>query len=255
MKPKPNPQTPAAFLTLGALGVVFGDLGTSPLYTLKAIVAALGGPLTPETALGSLSLIIWTLILIISIKYCLFVMRADHHGEGGILVLMSLIGANRMAGRRWLLAAFGLFGAALIYGDGIITPAISVLSALEGINVATPAFSHLVLPSALAILFGLFLVQQLGTARIGFAYGPVMLVWFLTIAGLGLANILRHPAALAAINPIHIVQFFRHGGWRAFLAMGGVFLCVTGGEALYADIGHFGRGPIRLAWMGWFSRR
>jgi KUP system potassium uptake protein len=250
MAADPQNTKPAPLLMLAALGVVFGDLGTSPLYTLQAVAAAFGGSLTPEIALGSLSLIIWTLIVTLCIKYCLLVMRADNHGEGGILALTALIGARSMQGRRWLLAVFGLFGAAMIYGDGIITPAISVLSALEGVNAATPALGPYVLPASLVILVGIFAVQQFGTARIGLAFGPVMLVWFGIIALLGIINLMHHPSVLAAINPIHVLRFFQHGGWRAFIAMGGVFLCVTGGEALYADIGHFGRGPIRFAWYG-----
>jgi KUP system potassium uptake protein len=237
-------------LVLGALGVVFGDLGTSPLYTLKAVVTALGGTLTRETALGSLSLIVWTLILTLSIKYCLLVMRADNHGEGGILALMSAIGANRIRGRRWMLGMIGLLGAALLYGDGIITPAISVLSALEGLNVAAPALGAYVLAAATGILIALFLIQQFGTNSIGFAFGPIMLLWFMAIAALGVANLLHHPLVLAAINPAYALRFLIHAGWTAFLALGGAFLCVTGGEALYADMGHFGRGSIRVAWYG-----
>jgi KUP system potassium uptake protein len=237
-------------LALGALGVVFGDLGTSPLYTLKAVIAALGGSFTPEAALGSLSLIVWTLIITLSVKYCLLVMRADNHGEGGILALMSAIGANRIRGRRWAMGLIGLMGAALIYGDGIITPAISVLSALEGLNIAAPHLGTYVLPLTVVILLALFLIQQFGTGSIGFAFGPVMLLWFLTIATLGIANLLHHPAVLEAINPAYAVRLFVHDGWNAFLILGGVFLCVTGGEALYADMGHFGRGPIRGAWYG-----
>lgn len=240
--------TPA--LALGALGVVFGDLGTSPLYTLKAVITGLGGSLTTEAALGSLSLIVWTLIITLSVKYCLLVMRADNHGEGGILALMSAIGANRISGRRWWLGLIGLTGAALLYGDGIITPAISVLSALEGLNIAAPHLGATVLPMAIAILILLFVIQQFGTGSIGFAFGPVMLLWFLVIAALGLVNILHHPMVLEAINPAWAFRFFRDDGWNAFLVLGGVFLCVTGGEALYADMGHFGRGPIRGAWYG-----
>jgi KUP system potassium uptake protein len=248
MTTDPKDTKPAPLLMLAALGVVFGDLGTSPLYTVQAVAASFGGRLTPQIALGSLSLIVWTLIVTLCVKYCLFVMRADNHGEGGILALTALIGARTLAGRRWLLAMFGLFGAALIYGDGIITPAISVLSALEGVKAATPGLAPYVLPVSLAVLVGIFWVQQFGTARIGLFCGPVMLAWFGVIALLGVINLMRYPAVLAAINPIHVLRFFQHGGWRAFLAMGGVFLCATGGEALYADIGHFGRGPIRAGW-------
>ena len=234
--------------SLSALGIVFGDLGTSPLYTLQTVVQAMGGHFTGETALGILSLIVWTLIITVSIKYSLLVMRADNHGEGGILALMSLVGANSLSGRRRWLVAMGLLGAALIYGDGVITPAISVLSALEGVNVVTTTLKPFVMPVAVAILLGLFLVQRLGTASIGRAFGPIMLAWFAVIAVLGLSGIIRHPIVLSAINPMHAARFLiRH--WAVGpLVLGGVFLCITGGEALYADMGHFGRRPIRLAW-------
>jgi len=188
--------TPAA--ALAALGIVYGDLGTSPLYTLQAIVSATGGHFSPEAALGSLSLIFWALIITISVKYCLFVMRADNHGEGGILALMSMTGANWTEGRR-LLIVMGLFGAALIYGDGIITPAISVLSALEGLNVATDVFKPHVVLMAVAILLGLFAVQSRGTAQIAKAFGPVMLLWFAVIAALGVAGISHYPEVIAAV--------------------------------------------------------
>src|ERR1700678_29212 len=178
-----------SWAAFGALGVVFGDLGTSPLYTLQTVVQAMGGQFTPQTALGVLSLIFWTLIVTISIKYCLFVMRADNRGEGGILALMSLVRANRLTGRMAGLPAMGLLGAALIYGDGVITPSISVLSALEGVNVVTDAFKPYVMPAAVVILVLLFSVQRLGTARIGGAFGPIMLLWFVVIATLGVAGI------------------------------------------------------------------
>src|SRR5665811_465096 len=192
--------TPAA--ALAALGIVYGDLGTSPLYTLQAILSATGGHFSPEAALGSLSLIFWALIITISVKYCLFVMRADNHGEGGILALMSMTGANWTEGRR-LLIGMGLFGAALIYGDGIITPAISVLSALEGVNVATKVFAPYVVPLALVILLGLFAAQSRGTGTIGKLFGPVMLLWFIVIAVLGIGGVLRSPRVLAAIDPLY----------------------------------------------------
>jgi KUP system potassium uptake protein len=244
---KPS-STAAAAVT--ALGIVYGDLGTSPLYTLQTVVEATGGHFTPQSALGVLSLIVWTLIITISIKYCLLVMRADNHGEGGILALMSLVGANRAEGGIRLLTAAGLLGAALIYGDGVITPAISVLSALEGVNVVTPALSHYVMPLAVVILAGLFAVQRFGTARIGDAFGPVMLVWFAVIGVLGLTGVARHPAVLAAIDPRQGVAFLIHAKAAGALVLGGVFLCATGGEALYADMGHIGRGPIQLSWYG-----
>jgi KUP system potassium uptake protein len=240
-----QPTTPAAALT--ALGIVYGDLGTSPLYTLNAVVQTFGGKLSPPMALGLLSLIVWLLIIIISIKYCLFVMRADHHGEGGILALMSLTGAS-WHGRGRALIVMGLFGAALIYGDGIVTPAISVLSALEGLNVATDFFRPHVMPMAVAILVVLFAAQSRGTASIGWAFGPVMLIWFVTIAVLGLGGIMRHPGVIAALNPAHAVAFLVDNPRTGFVVLGAVFLAVTGGEALYADMGTIGRKPIRTVW-------
>jgi len=240
---------PAAALT--ALGIVYGDLGTSPLYTLQTVVEAFGARFTPESALGVLSLIIWTLIIIVSVKYALLVMRADNHGEGGILALMSLVGSNRgLAGPASLLTAAGLLGAALIYGDGAITPSISVLSALEGVNAATNVLSPYVMPLAVLILAGLFATQRLGTDSIGRAFGPVMLVWFLVIALLGLYGVVKHPAALLAIDPRHAIWLLAHAHGAALAVLGGVFLCVTGAEALYADMGHVGAGPIRLSWYG-----
>src|SRR5580698_2651557 len=237
-----------AWAAFGALGVVFGDLGTSPLYTLQTVVQAMGGQFTPQSALGVLSLVFWTLIVTISIKYCLFVMRADNRGEGGILALMSLIGANSFAPGVRLPTGMGLLGAALIYGDGVITPAISVLSALEGVNVVTETLKPFVMPVAVVILLVLFSAQRFGTEKIGRAFGPVMLVWFLVIALLGVASILKHPQVIAAIDPRYAVRFMVASGHAGFLVLGGVFLCITGGEALYADMGHFGKGPIRRSW-------
>ena len=240
-----QPTTVSAGLL--ALGIVYGDLGTSPLYTLQTIVHIMGDQFTPEAALGSLSLIFWALIITISIKYCFFVMRADNQGEGGILALMTMTGA-RWAGRgRWLIF-MGLFGAALIYGDGIITPAISVLSAVEGLNVATSMFKPYTMPIALVILVGLFAIQNRGTGVVGRAFGPVMFVWFATIGILGVIGIVHHPHVLAAINPIHGAQLVMDHGFLGFTVLGGVFLALTGGEALYADMGHIGRNPIRVAW-------
>jgi KUP system potassium uptake protein len=236
----------AAALT--ALGIVYGDLGTSPLYTLQTVVEAAGGRFSPHGALGVLSLIVWTLIITISIKYCLLVLRADNNGEGGILALMSLVGANRLKGAMGLLTAAGLVGAALIYGDGAITPAISVLSSLEGVNVVTPDLAHYVMPLAVLVLLALFAVQRFGTASIGVAFGPVMLVWFAVIAVLGLGGVIRHPIALLALDPRQGVDYLLHAGAVGPLVLGGVFLCATGGEALYADMGHIGKIPIRLAW-------
>ena len=239
--------TPAA--ALAALGIVYGDLGTSPLYTLQAIVSATGGHFSRAVALGSLSLIFWALIITISVKYCLFVMRADNHGEGGILALMSMTSANWSEGRR-LLIVMGLFGAALIYGDGIITPAISVLSALEGLNVATDVFKPHVVLMAVAILFGLFAIQSRGTAQIAKAFGPVMLLWFLVIAALGVVGISDYPAVIAAVDPRYGIALLTEHGWGGFAVLGGVFLAMTGGEAMYADMGHIGRNPIRTSWYG-----
>ncbi len=235
---------------LSALGVVFGDLGTSPLYSLQTVVQAPGGQFTAHSALGVLSLIVWTLIVTISIKYCVFVMRADNSGEGGILALMSLIGANAFTRGFKLLTGMGLLGAALIYGDGVITPAISVLSALEGVNAVTTAFKPFVMPMAVAILLCLFAAQRFGTEKIGRAFGPVMMLWFIVIAVLGLASITRHPGVVAALDPRCAIRFMAHSGSAGFLVLGGVFLCITGGEALYADMGHFGKGPIRYSWYG-----
>ncbi len=232
---------------LAALGIVYGDLGTSPLYTYQAIVGTVGGHPSAEDALGLLSLVVWALIITVSVKYCVFVMRADNHGEGGILALMALVTgkAGRTGGA---LVVAGLFGAALIYGDGIITPAISVLSALEGINVVTDVFKPYVVPAALVVLLGLFGLQVKGTASIGRVFGPVMLLWFIVIGLLGLSGIVRRPEVVLAIDPLHAVRFVVAHGWQTFIVLGGVFLAITGGEALYADLGHFGRNPIRLSW-------
>jgi KUP system potassium uptake protein len=244
----PTIRQPTRWAALTALGIVYGDLGTSPLYTLQTVVQATGGRFTPASALGILSLIIWTLLITVSIKYCVFVMRADNHGEGGILALMSLVGANTFRGGAKLLTVMGLLGAALLYGDGVITPAISVLSALEGVNVLTAVLKPFVMPMAVGILIALFAAQKFGTERIGRAFGPIMLLWFIVIAGLGLAGIVRNPSVLAAIDPRHAVGFLTHSGNVGFLVLGGVFLCITGAEALYADMGHLGRGPIKLSW-------
>ena len=235
-------------LGLAALGIVFGDIGTSPLYTLKTVLDRAGGKPDPATILGVLSLVIWTLLIITTVKYVAVAMSIDNDGEGGILALMSLIGIKKQ--NRPAIVAVGLFGAALIYGDGAITPAISVLSALEGLNMATPAVEPYVLPGAVAILVLLFAVQPLGTARIGRAFGPVMAVWFLALAALGLSGVLHHPAVFAALNPAYGLEYLASGGLNGFLVLGAVFLCVTGAEALYADMGHFGAKPIRGAWLG-----
>jgi KUP system potassium uptake protein len=242
-----SPHT-GQWASLSALGVVFGDLGTSPLYSLQTVVQAMGGRFSAHSALGILSLIVWTLIVTISIKYCLFVMRADNRGEGGILALMSLVGANGFKPGFKFLTGIGLLGAALIYGDGVITPAISVLSALEGVNVVTSSLKPFVMPMAVVILLGLFAAQRYGTEKIGRAFGPVMMLWFIVIATLGLLSIARHPGVVAALDPRYAIRFMVHSGGSGFLVLGGVFLCITGGEALYADMGHFGKGPIRRSW-------
>jgi KUP system potassium uptake protein len=241
---RPAPGLPLA--ALAALGVVFGDIGTSPLYTLKTVLALTGEKPDPSVTLGALSLVVWTLIIVTTVKYVTVAMRIDNDGEGGILALMALLGVKRE--RRPTIVAVGLFGAALIYGDGAITPAISVLSALEGLTITTPQVEPYIVPAAVAILVGLFAIQPQGTARIGRAFGPIMAVWFVAIAALGIGGILRHPAVLAAINPLYGFSYLFAGGSGAFLVLGGVFLCVTGAEALYADMGHFGPRPIRLAW-------
>lgn len=235
-------------LALAALGVVFGDLGTSPLYTLQAVSEAVGGRFSADAALGALSLIVWTLIITISVKYALFVMRADNHGEGGILALMSLVGGRSLRKRARLLAIMGLAGAALIYGDGVITPSISVLSALEGLDVATSSLKPFVLPAAVVVLGALFASQRFGSSKLGSAFGPIMVVWFAVIAALGVSGIVRDPEVIAAADPMFALRFLAHSGPTAVGVLGGVFLCITGGEALYADMGHFGRGPIRLSW-------
>ena len=246
----PAQRTSSITAALAALGIVYGDLGTSPLYTYQAIVGSVGGHPSRADALGLLSLVVWALIIIISAKYCVFVMRADNHGEGGILALMTLVAGRVSRGGRvtGLLVVMGLFGAALIYGDGIITPAISVLSALEGVNIATDALKPYVLPASLAILLALFLVQPRGTASIGRIFGPIMLVWFATIAVLGMVGAVRQPVVVTAIDPLQALGFLTRHGWQSFVVLGGVFLAITGGEALYADMGHFGRKPIRSSW-------
>ena len=236
-----------AATSLAALGVVFGDIGTSPLYTLKTIVELSGGKVDHNIVLGLLSLIFWTLTIITTLKYVTVAMRIDNDGEGGILALMALLGMKRES-RPWIVAA-GLFGAALIYGDGAITPAISVLSALEGLEIAAPEIKAYILPATVAVLLALFLIQPFGTARIGRAFGPVMLVWFAVIALLGFGGIREYPAVLEAVNPLYALRYLASSGWIGFLVLGGVFLCVTGAEALYADMGHFGAGPIRISWV------
>ena len=239
-------------LSLTALGVVFGDIGTSPIYAIReSFHSGHGLDPTPANVLGILSLILWSLIIVISIKYLIFVMRADNHGEGGIIALTALVSppSQASAQKRIVLVMAGLFGAALLYGDSIITPAISVLSAVEGLEVATPLFRPYVIPITVGILISLFVVQHKGTAGIGMLFGPITLVWFVTLAALGIFGILHAPEVLRAVNPLHGASFFVRNGMGGFLVLGSVFLVVTGGEALYADMGHFGIKPIRLTWF------
>jgi KUP system potassium uptake protein len=236
-----------AALSLSALGVVYGDIGTSPLYALReCFKPGYGLAPTPSNVFGILSLIVWSLVVVVSVKYLVVMMRLDNRGEGGIMALLALILSLR---RRWVFVALGLFGAALLYGDGIITPAISVLSATEGLQVAAPAFAPFVLPSTLVLLFLLFSVQKYGTARVGGIFGPIMLIWFVTIGLLGAVEIVRAPGILLALNPWYGARLFWEQRAAAFFVLGGVVLAVTGAEALYADLGHFGRRPIRIAWF------
>lgn len=240
-------------LSMIALGVAYGDIGTSPLYALHA---CFHGPRSPEVSvanvLGVLSLIVWSLILVVSVKYLLFILRANNHGEGGILALMALLhprSLSRAPRRAILIVYLGLFGAALLFGDGMITPAISVLSAVEGLEVATPIFEPYIVPITIVVLIALFSFQSRGTAKLGSLFGPVMIVWFLTLAVLGVSRIALHPDVLLAIGPHHAVRFFLENGFTAFLVMGSVILVLTGAEAMYADMGHFGATPIRISWF------
>src|SRR5215472_1931973 len=241
---RPAPQGNVALLGLSALGIVFGDIGTSPLYTFKTILGTAEKSPDAAAVLGALSLVLWTLFIITTVKYVLFAMRVDNDGEGGILALMALLGVKKQ--HRPTIIAVGLFGAALIYGDGAITPAISVLSALEGLNMATPALQPYVVPAAVVILLALFAIQSRGTAAIGQLFGPVMLIWFVTIAIMGIWGIVHHPSVFAALNPAYGLSYLFSNGITGFLVLGAVFLCVTGAEALYADMGHFGAGPIKF---------
>jgi KUP system potassium uptake protein len=242
-----------ALLALTAIGVVYGDIGTSPLYAMReAFHGPHAIPVTPGNVLGVLSLIFWSLVLVVTIKYQIVIMRADNKGEGGILALMALVQGRRLArglAPRRIMIVLGIFGASLLYADGALTPAISVLSAVEGLEVAAPALADWVIPITLVILIGLFLIQSRGTAGVGAVFGPVTLVWFLVIAALGLSGIIGQPAVLAGVLPHHAVRFFTEDPGRGFLVLGAVFLVVTGSEALYADLGHFGHRPIQLAWF------
>jgi len=251
--PEPRPHGRRLALTsLAALGVVYGDIGTSPIYAIREslhpdhAVAA-----TAANVMGVLSMIFWALLLVIAVKYQTFILRANNRGEGGILALTALLtpGGNGRVAERSLLVLLGLFGAALLYGDTMLTPSVSVLSAVEGIAVVTPAFQPFVVPLAIVILAGIFLLQSRGTTQVGVLFGPVMLVWFTTLSALGLVHIIEAPQVLAAVDPRHALAFFAENGWRSVLVIGSVFLVVTGGEALYADMGHFGTRPIRTTWF------
>jgi KUP system potassium uptake protein len=248
---EPSPRPSAARLAIAALGIVFGDIGTSPLYAVRECFGERGVDPTTENVLGVLSIILWSLTLVVAVKYLGFVMRADNHGEGGIFALLALVPkpeSRRGERFRTTIVLAALFGAALLYGDGVITPAISVLSAVEGLSVATRAAEPWVVPITCLILLLLFLVQRRGTARIGGVFGPVMALWFATIALAGLWQIIAVPGVLAAVNPMHAVRFFRANGFRGFEVLGWAVLAITGAEALYADMGHFGRRPIRIGW-------
>src|SRR5256885_2369780 len=242
-----------ARLALLALGVVYGDIGTSPLYALReAFHGQHGIPVTAGNVLGVLSLVFWSLILIVTVKYHVVIIRADNKGEGGVLALMALVNGRRVArglSPRRVMIALGIFGAALLYADGALTPAISVLSAVEGLEIATPGLQHWVIWITLVILVGLFAFQSRGTTRVGTIFGPVMMVWFLAIAVLGLNGILRNPAVVGAVLPMHAIRFLAADPGRGLIVLGAVFLVVTGGEALYADLGHFGHTAIQLAWF------
>jgi KUP system potassium uptake protein len=244
-------KTSLAALTLGAIGVVYGDIGTSVLYAVKEVFGSGHVPFTPENVYGILSIFFWTLTVIVSIKYVVLVLRADNHGEGGLVAMLALASrsvSDRPALRQVLLIV-GIFGTCLFYGDGVITPAISVLSAVEGLEIVSPAFKAYVMPLTLAILFGLFAVQKKGTAGIGKFFGPITLLWFAVIAVLGIMHIATNPVILKALNPYYAVSFMLHNPHTTFIILGAVVLCVTGAEALYADMGHFGKKPIRLAWF------
>ena len=246
------PRTPAALagLTIGALGVVYGDIGTSPLYALKEVFHGAHVPMTHDNILGVLSLLFWTMTIVVSFKYVLLILRADNHGEGGLIAMLALATTavrEKPPLRRGLMLV-GLFGTAIFFGDAVITPAMTVLSAVEGIEVYAPQYHDAVVPISLVVIAGLFAVQRFGTGGVGKAFGPVMLVWFTSLALLGIPKIVGNPHVLQAINPMWAIDFCTHYGWIAFVALGAVVLVVTGGEALYADLGHFGKQPIRIAW-------
>jgi KUP system potassium uptake protein len=258
---QPDSQSPSADLkrqglaglTLAAIGVVYGDIGTSPLYTIKAIFAPeTGVTLNAANLIGAVSTIFWALMLVVTFKYVVLILRADNRGEGGALALTALA-AQAVKGRPWLrqaLLLLGVFGATLFYGDGVITPAISVLGAMEGLEVVAPALKPYVVPATLGILIALFLFQRFGTGAVGKVFGPIITLWFVALAVLGVVHIVQQPTILAALNPVHAYSFLSDRGWQVLAAVGAVVLAITGAEALYADMGHFGRAPIRLAWMG-----
>jgi KUP system potassium uptake protein len=240
-----------ARLAIGALGVVYGDIGTSPLYTMQQTFGEHGIAPTPGNVLGVLSLIFWSLILIVAVKYAGFIMRADNNGEGGIMAL-SALAQRTMRGNpraRWVIIILGLFGAALFFGDGVITPAISVLSSVEGIKIAAPQLEHWMVPLAAVIIVGLFYFQSHGTGRVGAVFGPIMIIWFTSLIVFGLMHIIKHPHVMVALSPYYAINYFIENGWTAFFSLGTVVLCITGAEALYADMGHFGRKPIRFTWF------
>ncbi len=246
-----NSKSSLAALTLGAIGVVYGDIGTSVLYAVKEVFGSGHVPFTPDNVYGVLSIFFWTLTVIVSIKYVVLVLRADNNGEGGLIAMLALASQavkDKPELRKWLLGV-GIFGTSLFYGDGVITPAISVLSAVEGLEVVSPAFKDWVIPLTLVILFCLFAVQKRGTGGIGRFFGPITLVWFMVIAILGVSHIVQHPEILAALSPHHALRFMFTNPGTTFVILGAVVLCVTGAEALYADLGHFGKKPIRLAWF------
>lgn len=240
-----------ALLCMAALGVVYGDIGTSPLYAIReCFYGEYGIPVTTDNVLGVLSLVLWALVIVVTLKYLSFILRADNNGEGGVIALTALVleQGRRRRGLTFVLVTLGLFGASLLYGDGMITPAISVLSAVEGLHVATPFFDPYVVPATVVILVGLFLFQRRGTGSVGAVFGPVTLLWFAVLAVLGISSVVQSPGVLAAVSPHHGLAFILRNGTVGFLTLGGVFLVVTGAEALYADLGHFGRRPIRVAW-------
>jgi len=249
--PASSHKTASGALTVAALGVVFGDIGTSPLYAFKQCFTSTHGvPVSEANVFGILSLIFWSLILVISLKYVVLMLRADNRGEGGVLALSTLVGNSTRNWRMWTpISAIGILGAALFLGDGVLTPAISVLSAVEGLTIAAPQFGSWVIPITLGILIALFAAQRSGTEKIGGVFGPIVIIWFLTLGVLGLMNVAAAPGVLKSLNPWYAAQFFASNGLQGFLVLSAVFLCVTGGEALYADMGHFGRAPIRNAWF------